>query len=68
MPRRRLNLSLSTQDIPGAQARKTLKVAGVKKSNFFPEMPQIEMLLTKDKRMRGSSFLSAELDNQGYYN
>ena len=50
--------NLNTQDIPGAQPRKTLKIRGLKRSNFFPEMPQIEAMLTKDKMQRNSSVLS----------
>jgi hypothetical protein len=30
-------------------------VAGVKRENFFPELPEIEMLLTKDKKLRGAT-------------
>ena len=50
-------LNLNTQDIPGALPRKTLKVAGVKRENFFPELPEIENLLTKDKKLRGATRL-----------
>ena len=53
-------LNLNTQDIPGAQPRKTLKVAGVKKENFFPELPEIEFLLTKDKKQRGATRINGD--------
>jgi len=43
------NLNLRTSDIPGAQPKQTLKVAGVKKFGFFPTNPEIENLLLKDK-------------------
>lgn len=48
---------LNTKDIEGAQPRKTLKVAGKKRANFFPELPAIENLLRKDKYIKGSSSL-----------
>ena len=45
--------NLNTLDIPGAQPKRTLKVKGLKRFNFFPELPEIENLLTKDKNMIG---------------
>lgn len=44
------NNSLSIDDIPGASPKKHLAVRSVKRSNFFPDSPETETLMLKDKR------------------
>lgn len=43
------SLNLKIDDIPGAQPRRHMQVKGRKRGGFFPEIPEIERLLTKDK-------------------